>query len=648
MWLQSLLSFFPLHSARGVDELSKTEQYGKIARLFVAEYAKKETTALFEALARDVRKECEDLLKKEKIKGVVTCRCKSPKSLQEKMNDEDERDKFIEFLGLTKGPAQAEDKLVRKLYEHADMSDLAGIRIGVFLPGDIYKVAEILCRAFTVVHNFGTVRDPSRVPSIERNESIERHGNGPWLQNLGYSKDTWQHYGYKPWQMVVHWQKAGWSLEAAAMSNLFAPFRVEIQLGTVTTQAWAEVQHNIIYKCPSELQVTENMKRIIDATNGMSITADILLVELDHIHKQAEYEVNKDFLSRLWKGCQFGNERVIEDIHSAKIKLGVKDKDGNTALHFACSGGNPEIVANLLDVLDEEDVHVQNAVGQTALHLACTEGNVKIAEKLLVRGGNRANFSLQNKQGETALHMACKQGNLDIVERLLAVMDPNAANLQNKTGQTPLRLAVRAGSAEIVAALSGRLDIDDVRSQDKRGDTILHLACIMNHDEVVRELIPRFGRDHLKMKGAKGLTAFREACQLGSNRAVREFSGWVDDDDLVALNSLRQTALHDAAKLNLVSVVEDFLLKARACVDAQDQDDNTALHYACEQGNAYIVKALLDVKAQIDLPNVSGQTPCDAAERNQHFDIARQLQSEVRRRHRQRLSGQTEKCVSLA
>ncbi|EJP67575.1 ankyrin repeat protein [Beauveria bassiana ARSEF 2860] len=489
------------------------------------------------------------------------------------MNDEDERDKFIEFLGLTKGPAQAEDKLVRKLYEHADMSDLVGIRIGVFLPGDIYKVAEILCRAFTVVHNFGTVRDPSRVPSIERNESIERHGNGPWLQNLGYSKDTWQHYGYKPWQMVVHWQKAGWSLEAAAMSNLFAPFRVEIQLGTVTTQAWAEVQHNTIYKCPSELQVTDNMKRIIDATNGMSITADILLVELDHIHKQAEYEVNKDFLSRLWKGCQFGNERVIEDIHSAKIKLGVKDKDGNTALHFACIGGNPEIVANLLDVLDEEDVHVQNTFGQTALHLACTEGNVKIAEKLLARG-NRANFSLQNKRGETALHMACKQGNLDIVERLLAVMDPKAANLQNKTEQTPLQLAVRAGSAEIVAALSGRLDW------------------------------------------------------------TTEFSGWVDDDDLVALNILRQTALHDAAKLNLVSVVEDFLLKARAYVDAQDQHDNTALHYACEQGNAYIVKALLDVKAQIDLPNVSGQTPCDAAERNQHFDIARQLQSEVRRRHR--------------
>ncbi|OAA50927.1 Ankyrin repeat-containing domain protein [Beauveria brongniartii RCEF 3172] len=641
MWLQSLLSFFPVHSARDVDELSKTEKYGKIAKLFVAEYTKRKTTELFEALARDVRKECEDLLNKENIKGVVTCRCKSPKSLEEKMNDEDERDKFIQFLGLTKGPAQAEDKLVRKLYEHADMSDLAGVRIGVFLPGDIYKVAEILCRAFTVVHNFGTVRDLSRVPSIERNESIERHGNGPWLQNLGYSEDTWQHYGYKSWQMVIQWQRAGWSLEAAAFSNLFSPFRVEIQLGTVLTQAWAEVQHNIIYKCPSEIEVTDNMKRMIDATNGLSISADILLVELDKIHKQAEYEVNKDFLSRLWKGCQFGNERVIQDIQSARINLGVKDEHGNTALHFACIGGNTEIVANLLDVLDQDDVHVQNALGDTALHLACTEGNVEIAEKLLALG-NRANFSLQNRRGETALHLACKKGNLETVERLLAVMDPDAANLQNETGETPLRLAVRAGSADIVAKLLDRLDIDDVRSQDKRGDTVLHLACIMNDGEVVRELIPRFGRDHLKIKGAKRLTAFREACQLGSNRAVREFSGWVDDDDLVAPNSSRQTALHVAAKLNLVSVVEDFLLKARACVDAQDQEQNTALHYACEQGNAYIVKALLDVKAQIDLRNVSGQTPCDAAERNQHFDIARQLQSEVRRRHRQRSSGQTE------
>ncbi|KAM3452243.1 hypothetical protein MY3296_004681 [Beauveria thailandica] len=641
MWLQSLLSFFPVHSTRHVDDLSETEKYGKIAKLFVAEYTKKETTELFEALARDVRKECEDLLNKENIKGVVTCRCKSPKSLEEKMDDEDERDKFIQFLGLTKGPAQAEDKLVRKLYEHADMSDLAGVRIGVFLPGDIYKVAELLCRAFTVVHNFGTVRDLSRVPSIERNKSIERHGNGPWLQNLGYSEDTWQHYGYKSWQMVIQWQRAGWSLEAAAFSNLFSPFRVEIQLGTVLTQAWAEVQHNIIYKCPSEIQVTDNMKRMIDATNGLSISADILLVELDHIHKQAEYEVNKDFLSRLWKGCQFGNERVIPDIQSTTINLGVKDEHGNTALHFACIGGNTGIVANLLDVIDQDDVHVQNALGDTALHLACSEGSVEIAEKLLAVG-SRANFSLQNKRGETALHLACKKGNLETVERLLAVMDPAAANLENDTGETPLRLAVRAGSADVVAELLDRLDVDDVRSQDKRGDTVLHLACIMNDGEVVRELLPRFGREHLKTKGAKRLTAFREACQLGSNRAVREFSGWVDDDDLAAPNSSGQTALHVAAKLNLVSVVEDFLLKAQACVDAQDQEQNTALHYACEQGNAYIVKALLDVKAQMHLRNVSGQTPCDAAERNQHFDIARQLQSEVRRRQRQRSSGQTE------
>ncbi|KAM3559891.1 hypothetical protein MY1884_003227 [Beauveria asiatica] len=164
-------------------------------------------------------------------------------------------------------------------------------------------------------------------------------------------------------------------------------------------------------------------------------------------------------------------------------------------------------------------------------------------------------------------------------------MDPAAANLENDTGETPLRLAVKAGSADVVAELLDRLDVDD-------------------------------------------------ACQLGSSRAVREFSGWVDDDDLAAPNSSRQTALHLAAKLNLVSVVEDVLLKARACVEAQDQEQNTALHYACEQGNAYIVKALLDVKAQMHLRNVSGQTPCDAAERNQHFDIARQLQSEVRRRQR--------------
>lgn len=63
--------------------------------------------------------------------------------------------------------------------------------------------------------------------------------------------------------------------------------RVEIQVGTVVTQAWAEV---IIYKRSAEVLATPTMKRIIDAINGLAITTDIVLEELGRSIEQAEKE----------------------------------------------------------------------------------------------------------------------------------------------------------------------------------------------------------------------------------------------------------------------------------------------------------------------------------------------------------------------
>ena len=73
--------------------------------------------------------------------------------------------------------------------------------------------------------------------------------------------------------MVVEWKEP--------LPEEFKLPRVEIQVGTVVTQAWAEVQHNIIYKDPDGILTTPNMKRIIDAINGLAITTDIMLKELE-------------------------------------------------------------------------------------------------------------------------------------------------------------------------------------------------------------------------------------------------------------------------------------------------------------------------------------------------------------------------------
>jgi len=56
--------------------------------------------------------------------------------------------------------------------------------------------------------------------------------------------------------------------------------RVEIQITTVVMHAWSEVEHDLIYKNPLDLSHDSNIDRILDATNGLSITSEVLLRQL--------------------------------------------------------------------------------------------------------------------------------------------------------------------------------------------------------------------------------------------------------------------------------------------------------------------------------------------------------------------------------
>ncbi|KAF4082534.1 hypothetical protein AMELA_G00152640 [Ameiurus melas] len=80
------------------------------------------------------------------------------------------------------------------------------------------------------------------------------------------------------------------------------------------------------------------------------------------------------------------------------------------------------------------------------------------------------------------------------------------------------------------------------------GDTFLHLAIIHEVEEFAHQLINLFPKEILDIQ-----------------------------------NNLYQTPLHLAVYLNQVSVVKG-LVASGACLELQDQDGNTPLHVACEQG----------------------------------------------------------------
>lgn len=306
-------------------KLTRKDYIHKVSA-FVKKYKDSKTQDQFENLVTLTRVNCEKLLEHIPIKGVVQGRKKKYESLKKKLKlpdgnyddaddevDADEADLDFEEAHADIYDENGEVPNLRdwiykggNIYKHPDMGDLAGIRIGLYFPDDIKKVAQEIEKHFRMKHCWGTVTG-GRIATQGRNLDVQEHLTGAWVSPG--TDDHWEHYGYKSWQVVVQWKED--LLEPFTSEDLrgrlgslrkkmpkgFKSLRVEIQVGTVVTQAWAEVQHNIIYKNPDNILTTPNMKRVIDAVNGLAITTDIMLKELgqalDVAKKEAEKEAEK-------------------------------------------------------------------------------------------------------------------------------------------------------------------------------------------------------------------------------------------------------------------------------------------------------------------------------------------------------------------
>ena len=151
----------------------------------------------------------------------------------------------------------------------------------------------------------------------------------------------------------------------------------------------------------------------------------------------------------------------------------VRDKNGNTLLHWACWHGWYDVVKVLVES-DGCDIYHQisflsalknkcyfDDLG-TPLHWACLAGHLNIVKYLIKEKG--CDPELRNAFKCTPLHCACAEGNLDVVKFLVTEMhcDPlkpiTKFNIDFKL--TPLHLAYINGHLDVVAFLlsSGKAD----------------------------------------------------------------------------------------------------------------------------------------------------------------------------------------------
>ena len=101
----------------------------------------------------------------------------------------------------------------------------------------------------------------------------------------------------------------------------------------------------------------------------------------------------------------------------------MRAQDGDTALHWAASGGHAEVVATLLS--KGADGRVANAVGATPLHLASQNGHAPVVA-LLLRDGKQP-VDVRDRAGRTALMFAAQYGKVEVLALLIEAGASSAA-----------------------------------------------------------------------------------------------------------------------------------------------------------------------------------------------------------------------------
>ncbi|XP_034252516.1 KN motif and ankyrin repeat domain-containing protein 2 [Thrips palmi] len=162
--------------------------------------------------------------------------------------------------------------------------------------------------------------------------------------------------------------------------------------------------------------------------------------------------------------------------------INMTDNSGNTAMHYAVSHGNFDVVSVLLDS-KVCNVDIMNTAGYTAVMLVSlaqirTETHRHVVRRLF----HLSDVNSRAKQhGQTALMLAVSHGRLDTVRLLLEAGAD--VNIQDEDGSTALMCAAEHGHLDIIKILLSQADCD-VTVVDHDGSTALSIAMEAGHRDI--------------------------------------------------------------------------------------------------------------------------------------------------------------------
>lgn len=161
--------------------------------------------------------------------------------------------------GRIKSAPSALEKIIRKGYEPSlkEVTDLIGIRVIVLYPSHIDSVLELLKKEFTVI------------------ETVDKRP-GSDSDQFGYSS------------VHILCNMAGTQRAVLPEHADFAEIPFEIQIRTILQEAWAEIEHRLVYK--SQVEAPKEIKRLI---KRLSSSLEIADEQFQEIYEKRQTYVQK-------------------------------------------------------------------------------------------------------------------------------------------------------------------------------------------------------------------------------------------------------------------------------------------------------------------------------------------------------------------
>ncbi len=327
------------------------------------------------------------------------------------------------------------------------------------------------------------------------------------------------------------------------------------------------------------------------------------------------------FNTVLEKWLERNNKPILDAVYN--VRVGNEDMR-LTVLMMAVKLGNSESVRKLLQVVGA-DIDARDHQNNTALILAAAEGN-RDTVNVLLDGG--AAIDVRGSQWSTALHRAIIAGHRTVMEALLMRnADINSRNVEGKNAFDLVREMqpnwlepILLKAATLTTAQQKELLRNVYRG---RYDNVLAYALEeQTHllDAILGKIIedtnvPLLNAQYYVRSYGHAmpmrLTTLEMAVRLGRSGTVK---------NLLATGVMGINAQNDDDKTALIVAVEmrkldtvNVLLAAGANTAIKSHDGNTALHYAALAVQGDIIASLLANGANLCTINRAGETVLDIA-----------------------------------